>query len=148
MTSPSYMPHGWCFAWDPQVFWPSVTGNIGTALAYATIPALLLWIRRRRPDLMPRLASLPFSIFIASCGLGHLLDIIVLWYPLYRLQAWWTVTTAVSSLATAAVVWRARRQVLGLVSSADLERAIQRAEAAERQAEELSGLLDERRRST
>lgn len=143
-----YMPHGWCFAWDTQVFWPLVLSSLGTALAYASIPVWLMWIGRRRPDLVPPWFAGPFAVFITSCGLGHLLDVIVLWWPLYRLQAWWTCVTAVSSLATAAVVWRARRQVLGLVSAADLERAVQRAEAAERQAEELSRALDERRRGT
>lgn len=143
MTPTSYMPHGFCFAWDPYVFWPLVAASLGTALAYATIPLWLAWIGRRRPDLVPPWFSAPFAIFIMSCGLGHVLDVIVLWWPLYQVQAWWTCVTAISSLATAAVVWGARRRVVALVSAADLERAVARAVAAEERAERATSRAEE-----
>lgn len=152
MTGPSYMPHGYCFAWDPRVFWPLVVASLGTALAYATIPLWLAWIGRRRPDLVPPWFSWPFRIFIASCGLGHVLDVIVLWWPVYELQAWWACVTAASSLATAVAVWVALPRVLGLVSAADLERAVakaveasRRADAATARAEAAERALEERR---
>ena len=152
MTPAGYMPHGFCFSWDPWVFWPLVLASAGTALAYATIPLWLAWIGRRRPDLVPPWFAAPFAVFIMSCGIGHLIDIVVLWWPLYQLQAWWCCVTAVSSLATAGVVWAARRRVVGLVSAADLQRQVlravaaeERAEAATTRAEDLGRMLDEAR---
>jgi len=75
--------------------------------------------RRRRPDLgrlhgdplRPRLlhhqatrplplVSILFLAFIASCGIGHLLESIIFWSPVYRLAGVWKASTAMISWAT------------------------------------------------
>jgi hypothetical protein len=41
-----------------------------------------------------------FSAFIFLCGIGHLLDIVTLWFPIYWISAIEDVATALISLAT------------------------------------------------
>lgn len=93
----NFMPHGHCFFWTPEVLWPWVIGNGLTALAYSVIPFLLIVLWRRRPDLVPTWAAFSFGMFIVSCGAGHVMKIVTLWYPYYYLGAWLDVFTGVIS---------------------------------------------------
>lgn len=95
-----WMPHGFCFGWDPVVLAIHITGNAGIALAYFGIPIVLLIGIRRRPDFIPRAFGLLFALFIVACGIGHLVNIWTLWYPNYRFAAIWDVITAAISIAT------------------------------------------------
>lgn len=45
------MPHGQCMMWEPRLLWLHVLADIGIALAYLSIPAILLLFIRRRPDI-------------------------------------------------------------------------------------------------
>ena len=47
-TSEQFLPHGHCFMWTPGVLWMHVVADILIAMAYFTIPFVLLYITRRR----------------------------------------------------------------------------------------------------
>lgn len=106
--STNFLPHLHCFAGDDLSLWLNVIGNLGIFLAYMAIPArLLLFLSRQDPKIMRgRKAVLTlFATFIFSCGITHLLDVIVLWHPIYRAQTYWILWTALISLFTAIFIF-------------------------------------------
>lgn len=98
MAHDHWMPHGFCFLWDPAVLWPWVLGNALVALCYALIPVMLLWLRQARPDMIPAWVSWSFAAFIACCGAGHVMKIYTLWEPVYLVSAQLDVLTGVVSV--------------------------------------------------
>lgn len=95
------LPHGYCIAWDPRLLWAMVIGNGLVALAYFSIPFALGHFLRRQPNLPFGWMFTLFGAFIFFCGLTHVIDIINLWRPLYRLDAVVMTLTAGVSVATA-----------------------------------------------
>lgn len=103
-ASAPFMPHGHCFLWTPGILYLEVLANALVALAYYSIPVVLyLFIRRRKDVPYPHVFIL-FALFITSCGTGHLIDIVLIWYPLYWVKAFWDAVTATVSVATAVVI--------------------------------------------
>ncbi|MBD1919275.1 MULTISPECIES: GGDEF domain-containing protein [Cyanophyceae] len=94
------MPHGSCFLWDPQLTSLHVAGDLAVAVAYLSIPLLLL-LNRQHIDLQIRPVLLLFAAFIFSCGIGHGLRVWNIWHTNYWLEGAWTWVTAVVSLYTA-----------------------------------------------
>lgn len=112
--SASWMPHGFCFQWDPQVFWPMVVGNGAVAFAYFALPFVLLHIARRRRDLLPTGFPTAFAGFILLCGCGHALKVLTLWLAWYRLEAVWDLLTGIESWIVVAWLYRLLPRVLAL----------------------------------
>ena len=80
-----FMPHGHCYFWKPAVLWSNVLGDSVIALSYFIIPFLLLRFLKKRADVRFRGVFAAFATFILACGFTHLLAIILVWYPMYRL---------------------------------------------------------------
>ena len=79
----AFVPHGYCLLWRPDLVALHATSDAATAAAYFTIPAAILVLFYRRPDLdFPGLAIL-FATFILGCGLTHVADLLTLWWPIY-----------------------------------------------------------------
>ena len=99
------LPHGICLSASPEIIALMVTANFGIALAYCTIPVILLVLSIRFPTPMPAVTSL-FCVFIAGCGTTHLMDIVTMYVGgnWYWLQAGVLSITAVASLTTSAVL--------------------------------------------
>jgi hypothetical protein len=90
-----FTPHGFCLAWDPPLLWLTLLGHAMTAFAYFGIPFMLLAAVRRIFAVPAWLLGL-FAAFIFLCGLSHVLEIVVLFIPVY-----WALTIEV--MATAGV---------------------------------------------
>ena len=95
------IPHGYCIAWEPRLLWAMVIGNGLVASAYFSIPFALGRFLRKQPELPFSWMFTLFGAFIFFCGLTHVIDIVNLWYPLYRLDAMVMAITAGVSVATA-----------------------------------------------
>jgi signal transduction histidine kinase len=91
------------------------------ALAYFSIPAVLVVITRRRRDLVFRPVFYLFAAFIMACGTTHVLGMISLWIPLYWTEAIVLVITAALSLTTATLLWPLLPRFLALPSPAQLQ---------------------------
>jgi len=111
-----WMPHGFCFLWQPAILVLTIVTNALIAIAYLSI-SISLWSVRayiRQPvELLvksePRLLSYAlgsFAMFILWCGLTHLTDIVVIYQPVYQFQVFVDGMTAVFSTSTA--YWLAR----------------------------------------
>jgi diguanylate cyclase (GGDEF)-like protein/PAS domain S-box-containing protein len=100
-----FMPHGYCFAWNPHLVALHVTSDAVIGLSYFTISAILLAIVSRNRHLIPfGWMFVCFGGFIVACGLTHLMGIVVLWKPYYWLEGEIKLATAAISLATACLL--------------------------------------------
>lgn len=103
----AWLPHGICLQWQQSLLLGLVLGNFLIALAYTLIPLALLRCVRRLPSALQPASFLLrfFAAFIFSCGATHLMAILVIWYPCYRVQTAVDLWTASISLYTAYLLW-------------------------------------------
>jgi two-component system sensor histidine kinase/response regulator len=100
--SPSqYMPHGHCYLWQTPLVWLHVVSDSLIAIAYFSIPAMLIYFVLKRRDIKFSGIFYLFSAFIVGCGIGHLLDVWTLWHPAYWLSGFERAMTALVSCYTA-----------------------------------------------
>lgn len=117
------MAHGYCFLWKPELVGLHAGSDFLIALAYYSIPVLLLYFVRQRKDIPFQGIFLLFSTFILSCGTGHLLEILTLWRPVYWLSGSVKAITAIVSLYTASEMVSLIPKALALPSPAQLAAA-------------------------
>src|SRR5262249_14791201 len=84
-SSSEFIPHGFCYTWDPYVIWLNAASDALIALAYYTIPLTLVYFVRRRRDLAFHWIFLGFALFIIACGTTHVIELWSIWYPMYWL---------------------------------------------------------------
>lgn len=95
-----FMPHGFCLKWSPALLMTYVISDGLIFLAYLSIPALLVYLIRKRTDLSWKPIVSLFAAFIMACGTTHLLNIFIIWTPLYWLDAAIKALTALISVTT------------------------------------------------
>ncbi len=100
------MPHSYCIG-SHALIWAHVAGDMSIFVAYVVISACLMYYRATALVFRPGWVTLAFAMFIFSCGLTHLMDVVVIWEPVYRVQAAVKAMCAVSSLTTAAAMPKA-----------------------------------------
>ncbi|MCJ8340712.1 MAG: HAMP domain-containing histidine kinase [Pseudomonadales bacterium] len=119
----SYMPHGVCYLWQPEILWTTAISDVVIALAYFSITAAMIVFVKRRKDLpYPWFFILAGSIIFVACGLSHLVSAIVIWKPIYGISAVVKAITAVASLTTGIVIWFVLPFFLKLPSPSMLEK--------------------------
>ena len=107
-----FMPHGYCFAWRPDILWLHVSSDALIALSYYIIPGALIYLVRARRDIAFQWMFSLFGLFILSCGATHVLGIVTLWHPVYRLEGVVKAITALASLPTALMlIWLTPRAI-------------------------------------
>ena len=95
------MPHGYCYLWNPGLVWLHVISDSLIAVAYFTIPFMLLWLVRKRRDLPFNWMFVMFGVFIVACGATHVMEIWNLWHAEYWLAGVVKAITAAASVGTA-----------------------------------------------
>jgi PAS domain S-box-containing protein len=119
-----YLPHGYCFAWEPTLMWTMVASDLAIAASYFSIPLAILYFIRRRRDASLRGVAVLFSIFIFSCGATHLVDVGTLWFPVYDIEAGAKAVTAAASMLTATLLWMLMPRALRIPSVSQLKEVI------------------------
>jgi PAS domain S-box-containing protein len=115
------MPHGHCYLWRSDILWLNVGSDVLIVLAYFTIPITLFYFVHRRRDVEFSWIILLFALFIVSCGASHILEIVTVWYPFYRIQGAVKLITSIVSVGTAVVLWPLMPRAINLPSHRDLE---------------------------
>lgn len=118
-----FMPHGHCYFWKTEIVAMNVGGDSLIMLAYYSIPFMLFYFAKKRQDLTHKYVFLLFGAFILACGTTHLIDMITVWVPIYRLGGLVKVITAILSVGTAIVLWRSLPVLLAIPSQAQLTAA-------------------------
>ena len=103
-SSDSFMPHGHCYLWRPEILWLHVISDFFIFLAYMAIPVVLLLFLRKRRNFPHRWIMLMFALFIVCCGLTHLASIWTVWRPDYGWEGILKAITAAISIATAVLL--------------------------------------------
>lgn len=137
------LPHGYCIKWTPELLWLYVVSDGLIALAYYSIPFALAYFAWKRKDLHFRSIFLLFAAFILACGTTHLFGIVVLWNPIYWVDASMKAVTAVISVITAIALVYLIPQALKLPSPAQLAKEVNdKLEAYEKLKAAQSSLVD------
>ncbi len=116
-----FIPHGHCYLWKPELVWLHVLSDSLIALAYYSIPLMLVYFVCKRRDIPFDWIFLMFGSFIVACGTTHLMAIWTLWHPTYWLSGFIKAITALVSLSTAVLLIQLIPQALTLPSPAQLE---------------------------
>ena len=122
----SFIPHGFCLAWEPGLLWLHVVSDSVIALSYYSIPFAILYFISRRRDLAFRGIFALTGTFILACGTTHVMGVLTLWVPAYWLDGIIKLFTAIVSIGTAAAMWWVMPKALALPSMAQLEEANRR----------------------
>lgn len=116
----SYMPHGQCYLWQTNLLLLHVISDALIVLSYYSIPFALLYVLKKRTDIQFSWIYTMFGIFIFMCGTTHAMSIWTVWIPDYWLAGGIKFLTALSSLATAILIWPLIPKILAIPSQAQL----------------------------
>jgi two-component sensor histidine kinase len=121
-SSTGFLPHGVCLFWRPDILALHAVSDVLIAVAYFSIPLAIQFFVRRRKDLIAehRRIAVLFSLFIMSCGLTHLMSVVLLWVPLYVFDGLLKAFTALVSVITAFVLWPVLPRLLEIPSPRQL----------------------------
>ena len=115
-------PARWyCGDWPEWLGWTHICSDIIIFISYQLIPVVALYyISRKKKVAFPPLFWL-FGAFISFCGIGHLIEAIIFWHPVYPLAGYVKVLTAAVSAVTAFYCIRLIPKTLELPSVAESE---------------------------
>src|SRR3954454_7930373 len=129
LSSASFLPHGFCLLWRPDLVVLHVGSDVTTGLAYFSIPLAILRFLKCRPDFEHRWVACLFAAFIVLCGTTHFASVAMLWQPYYGLDGMIKLVTGVVSVTTAALLWPLLPKIVALPSPRLLQEANHRLEA-------------------
>jgi len=113
-----FIPHGHWYLWKPELVGLHIVSDALTAVAYYSIPLVLVYFVVKRRDVPFNWIFLLFGTFIVSCGTTHIVEIWTLWHPDYWLSGLLKAFTAVISLYTASELISLLPQALATPSAA------------------------------
>ena len=128
-TEGSFIPHGHCYLWKPELLWLHTISNSLITIAYYSIPITLVYFVQKRRDLPFDWIFLLFGALILSCGTTHIMEVWTLWHPMYWLSGFIKALTAGISVCTAVIMVPIIPKALALSSPAQLEAANHQLEA-------------------
>jgi PAS domain S-box-containing protein len=135
-----FMPHGYCYLWNPGLVWLHVLSDAAIALAYFSIPVTLIHFARKRRDLPFQWMFVLFGVFIVACGSTHAMEVWNLWHADYWLAGVVKVITAAASVPTAILLVQLVPKALAIPGLGDLASAneVLEAKILEREKTELA----------
>jgi PAS domain S-box-containing protein len=104
LLSPDFMPHGYCYLWDPGIVWLHVISDALITLSYYCIPIVLIYFIRKNRGIPFNRIFWMFGTFILACGTTHLMEIWNIWHASYLLAGVIKGITASVSVVTAAML--------------------------------------------
>jgi len=114
------MAHGHCYLWQTPLVSLHVASDTLIALAYFSIPGILVYSVYKRHDIPFLNVFILFTAFILLCGMGHLLEVWTLWHPNYWVSGIEQALTALVSCYTAAAMITLIPQFLSLKTPEEL----------------------------
>ncbi len=110
LVAANYLPHRYCYLAQPGLIWTNVVTDGLIAGSYALIFGCLFWVAAKLrwiPAIHDYLwIFFAFGSFILACGATHVMEIVTVWWPAYRLSAAVKVVCAAASVPTAVLFAR------------------------------------------
>ncbi|MDF1548763.1 MAG: PAS domain S-box protein [Bacteroidales bacterium] len=117
----SWPARWYCGGWTEFHGWLYIGSDVAIWAAYFVIPVFLIRFLKKKPNIpLPSVFWL-FGAFILFCGLTHLMDAVIFWWPNYRLSALLLFITAVVSWVTVFALYRFLPVALALRTSKEFE---------------------------
>jgi PAS domain S-box-containing protein len=123
LFSSDFMPHGFCYLWDPRIVWLHVISDGLIALSYYCIPIILIYFIRKNRDRSFNRVFWMFGAFILACGTTHLMEIWNVWHGSYVLAGVVKAVTAVVSVITVVMLLPFIPKVISLPQRLHLQAA-------------------------
>jgi signal transduction histidine kinase len=152
LLSTNFLPHRYCYLYDQKLIGFHIATDTAIFLSYVAISCTLVYlVWRTRREIPFSWMVLAFGLFIISCGFTHLMEVVVLWKPLYWLSGDVKFVTAIASVVTAVALPGLVPQIHSMVRSAQAsESHREQLEQANSQLQEISshvmGVQDDERR--
>ncbi len=126
LNTEKWPPRWYCGEWSEFHGWLYIISDLMIWAAYFAIPLSMYYFMIKRKDDLPYVKVFwLFIFFILLCGLTHLIDALIFWFPFYRLSAVVLFLTALVSVATVIGLIRIMPEALKLKSPKELEKIIQ-----------------------
>lgn len=125
--------HGWLYIFSDLLIWAS----------YFAIPILLIVLLNKRKDIPFTKVIWLFIAFIVLCGLTHLFDALLFWWPAYRVSAILRLTTGIVSAITVVALYKILPQIHSLRTIEDLEQELDERKELEDKLSQSEFLLSE-----
>jgi hypothetical protein len=74
-NSHNFMPHGYCYMWNPGIVWLHVVTDALIGLSYYAIPCILVYFIQKNKDLPFNWVFRMFGGFILACGTTHFIEV-------------------------------------------------------------------------
>ena len=104
LLSSDFMPHGFCYLWDPRIVWLNVVSDGLIAFSYYCIPLILVYFIQKNRSLPFNKIFWMFGTFILACGTTHVMEIWNVWHGNYLMAGVVKAITAAVSVLTAAML--------------------------------------------
>lgn len=113
----NFLPHGICLSWQSNLILLHVLSDSIVAVSYLAIPIAMILLYIKRNDFSFWKTYLLFALFVFLCGLSHLTNIWVLWYPNYIFQGVIKAITASISLISGISIWKMLPDLINIPSA-------------------------------
>jgi chemotaxis family two-component system sensor kinase Cph1 len=117
----SWPPRWYCGLWTDFHGWLYICSDLAIWAAYFVIPVFLIKLIKQRPGIPFPSVFFLFGAFILLCGLTHLVDAAMFWWPAYRLNGFIRLITACISWATIIAMFKIFPEALALKTSQEFE---------------------------
>lgn len=117
----TFMPHGMCYVWRPDILTLHVLSDLFIGLAYFSIPFALYHFLKQRHDVPFKPVWYMFSLFIFACGTTHIMGVWIVWNGHYGIQGILKAITALASIGTALMLYPVMPKLIALRSPVELE---------------------------
>jgi PAS domain S-box-containing protein len=106
LSHDNFMPHGHCYLWQPGTLWLNVGSDALVAGSYFAISVAICSFMWRRSIIRFAWVPIMFAAFILLCAATHVMEILTVWHPVYRVAGALKLLTGVVSFATLlSLIW-------------------------------------------
>ena len=104
-TSAHFLPHNYCYLGNAHLIWLHALSDTVIGISYLIISASLVHLVRKTRRTVPfSWMFIAFGSFILACGVGHFVEVVVIWRPVYWLSGAVKVVTAITAGFTAFIL--------------------------------------------
>ena len=120
LTSNLFFSQGDCYDWKLALVWLHLVGNLAVALAFYSIPPLLIYEVRKHKDLLLPPKFWWLNAFVISCGTIYVLEVWSIWQPIYWLIGGIKIVTVIIFIVMANQIFPYIPKVLSLLDARHL----------------------------